>query len=194
MQNRFHGKWNYNENVLEIKNRNKTFHCSFAKENIGITFRDSLFVAEFDDNIMSGGIGVYSPIGDGSSNFALWSSANIIGSLGSGIALKSDDSEQFVGAYSVRYFIGKNETQSFTVKIEPTKNNDIYTLSWFQNEVKVLHGVGTMFGDSLAFAWGSIDYRYHFHAFRFCENDVLEMQTVKWDSIEIEHHTLTKTI
>ena len=195
MQYKFIGKWKCNDELIEITNKNKTYMCSFERANIGIIFRNSLVVSEFDVNVQVGGVGVYSPIGDGSSNFALWSSTKITGLLGSGIALKSDESAEFIGEYSVKYFVRKNEAQSFKVKIEYTENKEIYKLSWYINEQKMLHGIGAMIDDSLAFAWGSTNCKFDFDIFTFFSNDyeVLKTQTVKWDDTAIHGCDFTRT-
>ena len=51
-----------------------------------------------------------------SSIYALWSSVGIKEKLGSGIALKCDESLGFEGEFNVRYFIGNNEGVRFWLK------------------------------------------------------------------------------
>lgn len=191
MQDDFCGKWLDSDETIEIYNTGKTFKCSLTNENIGIPFRNSLLIAEFD-HAAQGGIGVYSPVGDGSSLVALWSSSNIVGRLGTGIALKSVGSAVIEGDYFVRYFVGAQETKSFVVKIESNHSNEIYSLSWYKEDQKILHGVGTLLGDSLVFAWGSIDFKYHLHFLQICKNDTLNMHTVTWGATEVNGKNFIK--
>lgn len=193
MQDVFSGKWLDSNKTIEICTTWKTFKCSLANENIGIQFRNSLFIAEFED-AAQGGVGVYSPVGDGSSLVALWSSSNIVGKLGTGIVLKTVGSIGIEGNYFVRYFVGAQETASFDVKIESTDNNESYSLSWYKEEQKILHGVGTLLDDSLVFAWGSINFRYNLHFLQSYKEDTLKMQTVKWGAEKVNCKKLIKAI
>ncbi|MGL6198948.1 MAG: hypothetical protein ACRC3H_08445 [Lachnospiraceae bacterium] len=183
MQNKFVGKWKSPDKIIDIKNNNKSFLCSLDRPNIGINFKKSLVVSEFDENIQVGGVGIYSPIGDGSSYYALWSSTKIAGLLGSGIVRKSDTSTGFIGVYSVTYYVGNSDGSTFNVVIEYEENRDIYKLSWYKEKQKVLHGIGFMLDDSLAFAWGSINCKFDLNVFTLCDigSTELKMQSVKWD-------------
>ena len=196
MISQFIGKWACGNKSIEINSNNKTFVCSLERPNIGIVFKNSLIVSEVDADTLVGGVGVYSPIGDGYSNFALWSSASIPGSLGSGIALKSDESAEFIGEYFVRYFVGNSDSQSFTVKIKHTQNKEIYKLVWHKDGQKILHGIGFMVDDSLAFAWGSTDFQFTFDMFTFCCDDynALKMRTVHWDDTKISNYDFVRTL
>lgn len=186
MESKFIGKWTGNDKSIEITNSNKTFECSLARANIGIVFKNSLIISEFDDDVQAGGVGVYSPVGDGSSYFALWSNTRIAGLLGSGIALKSDKSGDFAGEYSVKYFIGKNEVNSYVVNIECAENKEIYKLAWLQEGHKILHGIGIMIEDSLAIAWGSVNCQFDLDIFSFADNfNSLKMQTIRWNDNKI---------
>jgi len=189
MEVTFCGNWENNGRKIIIQQQEKTFFCSLSQKNIGIIFNNDLIVSEFDDGAQSGGIGVYSPIGDGYSNYALWSSTGIIGQLGSGIALKSDESLGFDGEYNVRYYVGNRDGDSFIVRIGRVGNGSIYKLSWFKENKNTLHGIGFMIENSLAFAWGSIDHKYNFNRFHFCIDNGTEKlirQTIKWNATKIE--------
>lgn len=109
-----------------------------------------------------------------------WLKYNILGSIG------------IEGNYFVRYFVGAQETASFDVKIESTDNNEIYSLSWYKEEQKILHGVGTFLDDSLVFAWGGIDFRYNLHSLHICKENTLKMQTVEWGAREVHCKKLIK--
>ena len=106
MCNEFVGEWTNSKNTFFIKNSEKTYICSLKRANIGIIFKEFLAVSEFDEDAKVGGAGVYSKIGDGSSLYALWSSTDISGRLGSGIARKQDESPVFTGEYLITYFVG----------------------------------------------------------------------------------------
>ncbi|MCL1831356.1 MAG: hypothetical protein FWG45_00420 [Oscillospiraceae bacterium] len=190
MEGNYCGNWSSNGESLEIQKENKIFTCTLSRNNIGIMFENDLVVSEFDADTKTAGIGVYSQIGDGSSIYALWSSNNIKGQLGSGIALKCDNSTGYVGDYNVQYFIGNQERGSFLVKINKTENEKIYKLFWFLENKNVLHGIGFLIGDSLAFAWGNIECKFDFNKFCYCvdnREERLVRQTVKWDSDKIEN-------
>jgi len=184
----FCGNWKNNGKILSIQKNEKTLSCSLPRKNIGIIFNNDLVVSEFDDTAHSAGIGVYSPIGDGRSNFALWSSLGTKGQLGSGIALKCDESPGFAGEYNVRYFVGNHESASFLVKIVRAANEGIHKLSWFIDSNIVLHGIGFLINDSLAFAWGSTDRKFDFNRFCCCfDNGKIKLinQKISWDSVNI---------
>lgn len=170
MQYEFCGKWSNTEGAeIEIEEYNRAYKCTLAQNNIGIMYRNSLIVSEFGEGAPMGGIGVYSPVGDGSSLYALWSSTKTGGLLGSGIALKADGKAEFCGDYSVRYFVGDNEAGIFSVTISLTLNPDIYGLLWSVDNREVLHGIGMMAGDGLAFAWGPKAVNFDFTRF-YMEN------------------------
>lgn len=193
MENNFLGKWIGKDKTIEITKRNKIFECTFKRNNLGIIFKNSLIFSEFDDDVESGGVGVYSPVGDGSAYFALWSSTRINGLLGSGIALKSDESDDLIGEYTVRYFVGKNEVNSFLVKIECADNKEVYKLAWHKDGQKIFHGIGIMMGESLAIAWGSINCRFDLDICSFADNfNSLEMQTIRWDDNKINNCALER--
>lgn len=183
MKDIFIGKWNYNNKQIEILKENHTFTTFFKRPSLGISFKDSIIFSEFDENVQVAGIGVYSPVGDGNSLYALWSSIKISGSLGSGIALKSDNTSNLTGEYFVRYFVKNTEVNSFNVKIDKTNNEEVYNLSWFINNQKVLHGIGIMIDNSLVFSWGSTNCLFDLHLFDLEENnnDKLKLKTVKWN-------------
>lgn len=188
MENNFLGKWICNGKSIDIKSVNKkTFVCSFKRSNIGILFNNSLIVSEFDDDVQSGGVGVYSPVGDGSAYAALWSNTKLSGLLGSGIALKSEVSDGIIGEYSVKYFVGKNEVNSFDVMIDYANSKEIYNLAWYKNGQKALHGIGVMIGDSLAIAWGSIACQFDLDilSYNSDHSDAILMKTIRWNDTKI---------
>jgi len=185
----FCGSWKYNDKIISIKKNDKVFTCSLPRKSIGMLFNNNLVASEFDDTVQSAGICVYSPIGDGSSFYALWSSIGVRGQLGSGIALKRDETTGFVGEFDVRYFLGRNEDGSFSVKIKQIENEGIFKLSWYTDDKKVFHGIGFLIEHSLAFAWGVTDCKFSFS--RFCyrvnnDTEKLTRQMVAWDSAKIE--------
>jgi len=183
----FCGSWESNGKVFSIQKDKNIYICSFPRKNIGIIFNNDLMVAEYDETAQSAGIGVYSPIGDGSSLYALWSSTGIRGQLGTGIALKCSESLGYDGEYKVQYFIGNREGSSFLVRIKRKKDN-IYKLAWLSDNKEVLHGIGFLIENSLAFAWGSLDCRFDFNRLYFNVDDEtvrLKRQTVTWDSGKI---------
>ena len=198
MGNNFNGRWICDGKLIEITNKNKTFECSLERANIGIKFRNSLIVSEFDEGVEVGGVGAYSPIGDGSSNYALWSDTKRFGLLGSGIARKTYDVNEFIREYSITYYFADNgDSNSINwsvytfdkVKIEHMKNSDIHKLSWYNVKQEALHGIGIMIDDSLVFAYGSLDCKFDFNrlTLRNIEQTELRVETVKWDSDIIEY-------
>ena len=198
MRNNFNGRWICNGKSIEITNKNKIFECSLKGANIGIKFRNSLIVSEFDEGVKVGGVGAYSPIGDGSSNYALWSDTKRFGLLGSGIARKAYDSNEFIGEYSVTYYFADNNSSNsinwsvYTfdkVKVEHTENSEIYKLSWYEEKQEALHGIGVMIDDNLVFAYGSLDCKFDLNILTLqnIEQTELRVQTVKWDSDIIEY-------
>ncbi len=191
MEYDFKGRYQIGDRVFAINKQDNTYIASFERDNVGIAFRDCLIITEFDNDTEVVGVGVYSPIGDGSSNFALWSSNKIKGSLGSGIALKIDNVPDFIGRYSVRYFVGTKESQTYTVIIVPLEGTMIYRLSWYIEDSKVLNGFGVMVGDSLAFSWGSVKSKFDFHWCLLNKNR-LQIQTVRFDNMDIDVSTYDK--
>lgn len=191
----FCGGWKSNGKVFLIQKNEKTFTCSLPGKNIGLIFNNDLVVSEFEDTAQRAGIGIYSPIGDGGSIYALWSSVSINGQLGSGIGLKCDESPGLEGEYNVRYFVRNQERGLFFAEIERTGNESIYKLSWYVDNKKVLHGIGFLIKGSLAIAWGDINHKFDIN--RFCygiENgtEKLKRQTVRWDSLRIESNDYIK--
>ena len=165
MEGSFCGSWVCAAEKLIIRKDGETFSCSLPRKNLGLVFDQSLVVSEFDEDTASAGVGVYSPIGDGYSNFALWSSMRTIGKLGSGIALKNDGVRGFNGEYAVKYFLEACEAGAFVVKIDVSANKRIYTLSWFLEDKSILHGIGIMFDHNLAFSWGDTNCKLDFSMF-----------------------------
>lgn len=168
---KFCGKWKSAEGIeFEIKEYNKAFQCSLVN-SIGIIYRDSLIISEFDETAPMGGIGVYSPVGDGSSLYALWSSTKIGGLLGTGIALKVDSKAELCGDYSVRYFVGANEAGMFSVTVSRASNPEIYRLLWSVDNREMLHGIGMIAGDGIAFAWGPKAINFNFTRYSMDDAD-----------------------
>jgi hypothetical protein len=185
----FCGNWKFDDKILSIQKNRKIFTCSLIRKNIGIIYNNNLVVSEFDDTVQSAGVGVYNQIGDGSSLYALWASIGAKGHLGSGIALKYDESSEFDGEYNVRYFVQNHDRGSFLVKIGRAENESIYKLSWYKDNANVLHGIGFLIENSLAFAWGSINCKFDFSRFHYCVDSGIERlkrQTIIWDSVKIE--------
>ena len=191
----FCGNWKNNNKIISIERNDKVFTCSLPRKSIGMLFNHDLVASEFDDSVQSAGIGVYSPIGDGSSYYALWSSIGVMGQLGSGIALKCDGTTGFDGAFDVRYFLGGNEDGSFSVEIKRIENEGIFKLSWFTDNKKVFHGIGFLIEHSLAFAWGVTDCKFNFSRFCYHVNngtEKLTRQMVAWDSVKIESEEFSR--
>ena len=189
MESNFCGSWVCGNEKLVVQKNGKTFSCSLPRKNIGIVFDKALVVSEFDNETPSAGVGVYSPIGDGYSISALWSSKETAGRVGSGFALKHDGVPEFIGEYSVKYFEETRESGAFIVKIDATANKNIYKLSWFLEDKNVLHGIGMIVNKSLAFSWGHTDCKLGFSMFSLCEKNNskwLVRHIVKWDSPKIE--------
>ena len=188
MEKTFCGMWSGGDGALEIRNAGKTFVCSLGRPNIGMIFEDSLVVSEFDGAARVGGVGVYSPVGDGSASFALWSSTNIPGQLGSGIVLKSQESPGFTGDCAVRYFVGDREVSALQVSICPAGKEGVYGLTWNVDGKPMLHGIGLVFGSALALAWGSPDGGFDVSVIGIGEAEgkpVLRKRTVVWGGADI---------
>ncbi len=188
MKGNFCGRWKNKDEVITIVKMNQTYHCTFEKSNIGIVFQDTLIISAFDEDAQVGGVGVYSPIGDGVANYALWSSTKIAGLLGSGITQKADGKKELCGNYTVDYLVDGKEAGSFALHISAVKDCDIYHLVWYAEDKAVLHGIGLMDGENLAFAWGSRGCSFDFTMLKFCgtEDNLLIKSAVKMDDEKID--------
>ncbi|AOR25112.1 hypothetical protein [Clostridium taeniosporum] len=168
----FLGNWNFNDKkgTLSIEKIGETYKCIWKidRENthyeylgIGMFIDGKLFVSRYLNQVPAAGIGMYKPIGDLRSNSALWASTQNFATLGSGIALRKDTSENFEGNYNVRYFIKGYESPVYDLKIiKKEQSNNLYELNWaINNEVK-LHGIGTIHNQQMFIAYGGIDFEY----------------------------------
>ena len=187
----FIGEWSNADRRIKIIKENKTYKCSFEEDNLGIYFEDHLLISKFKYDEQGGGVGVYSPIGDGSSNYVLWSSSVITGELGSGITRKSDGFEGLTGEHNVTYYVGNNDGTSFKVRIS-RKSSAIYSLTWYKEDREILHGIGFTIGESLAFAWGNVDKDYDFILLSLLGGNQLQMQEVKWNDNFTAEYALSK--
>lgn len=152
----FCGNWSDGKRIYSIEKIKETYSCSFSEKNIGITIGNYLISAQFDLNTESGGIGVYAPIGNGKSYYALYASLSTRDELGSGIIIKRDKSNLFAGEYKVRYFkFADWESPVFNVNITQTDNINIYTGTWATNGNIVYHGIFLAFNDKYAVAYGN---------------------------------------
>ena len=120
---------------------------------------------------------------------SLWSSIETVGELGSGIAIKSDETPGFIGEYTVKYFVKTRESETFTVKIDADKTKNIYKLYWFLEGKIVSHGIGLVENNSLLFSWGDTDNKFDLSMFSISEKNGVKGLTrhiIKWDSLKIE--------
>jgi hypothetical protein len=154
---------------LNIEKTGETYKCIWKinKANtqheylgIGIVIDNQLFVSRFSNKVHGGGVGLYRPIGDLRSNSALWASTQNFNTLGSGIALREDTSENFEDNYKVRYFIKGNESPTFDLKILKSQQNEIYLLNWSVDDEVKLHGVGMISKGQMPLAYGGTNFDY----------------------------------
>lgn len=167
----FLGNWKIenNKGTLNIEKIGETYKCVWKIEKnnvqneylgIGILVCSKLYVSRFLKEIPKGGIGIYKPIGDLRFYSALWASTQKSDTLGSGIALRKETSENYEGEYKVRYFIGGNESPVYDLSITKNNQSDMYSLKWDVGEKPKLHGVGITDNDQMVLAWGEIDFEY----------------------------------
>lgn len=167
----FLGNWELydNQGTLSIEKIGETYKCAWKTnrdntENeylgIGILVDNKLFISRFLKEVPKGGIGIYNPIGDLRSNSALWASTQNFDTLGSGIALRGEASEDFEGNYKVRYFIKGNESPVYDLNIVKSYKSDVYSLKWSVNEELKLHGVGIADNEQMVLAWGGVEFEY----------------------------------
>jgi len=177
---------------LNIEKTEETYKCIWKinKENtqheylgIGMIVDNQLLVSRFSSKVSVGGVGLYRQIGDLRSNSALWASTQNFNTLGSGIALREDTSENFEGNYKVRYFIKGNESPTFDLKIIKNEQSDIYSLNWSVNEEVKLHGVGMISKGQMLLAYGGINFEYELATFSIEINDGITILKGKYGSL-----------
>lgn len=171
-ENRILGNWKFDngKSILSIEKIGETYKCIWKidKDNtcyeylgIGMFVGNKLFVSRYLKQVPMAGIGMYKQIGDLRSNSALWASTQILGTLGSGIALRKETKESFEGDYKVRYFAKEYESPVFDLKImKKEQNYDLYNLSWAINGEAKLHGIGTIDDEQMFLAYGGMDFDY----------------------------------
>lgn len=167
----FLGNWNFNDGqgTLSIEKTGETYKCIWKinKGNteqeylgIGMLVNNQLFISKFASKVPAAGVGLYSPIGDLRSNSALWASTQNFNTLGSGIALREDTSENFEGNYKVRYFIRGNESPTYDLRIIKNEKNNVYSLNWSVSDKVMLHGIGLISNGQLPLAYGGANFNY----------------------------------
>lgn len=167
----FLGNWNLNEEqgTLNIEKTEETYKCIWKinKEDaqheylgIGILVDNQLLISRFSNKVPVGGVGLYKPIGDLRSNSALWASTQNFNTLGSGIAVREDTSENLEGNYKVRYFIKGNETPTYDLRILKNEKNNVYSLNWSVNDKVMLHGIGIMNKGQMPLVYGGTNFDY----------------------------------
>ena len=185
----FCGNWSDGQSIYSIENIKDTYTCSFSEKNIGIIVDNYLLVSQFSSCAIKGGVGVYAPIGDRKSYYALWASLGSRNELGSGIIIKRDKSNIFPGEYNVRYFIREHETPVYKVDIDYTANINIYTGTWSIDGDIIHHGIFLAFDGKYAVAYcdpdDTVDIRILSIIHNEKGNEVLRSRYVKWNSTDI---------
>ncbi|OAA84695.1 hypothetical protein [Clostridium ljungdahlii] len=167
----FLGNWNLNDEqgTLNIEKTGETYKCTWKinKEDvqkeylgIGMLVDNQLLISRFSNKVHGGGVGLYRPIGDLRSNSALWASTQNFNTLGSGIALREDTSQNLEGNYKVRYFIKGNESPTYDLRIVKNEKNNVYSLNWSVNDKIILHGIGMMNKGQMPLAYGGTNFDY----------------------------------
>jgi len=168
----FLGNWNFNDEkgTLNIEKIGETYKCIWKidRDNthyeylgIGMVVDGKLFVSRYLNQVPVAGVGMYKPIGDLRSQSALWASTQNFDTLGSGIALRNETSENFEGNYKVRYFIKGYESPVYDLKILKKEQSDnLYELNWTVNDEVKLHGIGMINNGQMFLAYGGIDFEY----------------------------------
>lgn len=167
----FLGTWNLNEEqgTLYIEKTGETYKCNWKinKEDaqheylgIGILVDNQLLISKFSNKVPGGGVGLYRPIGDSRSNSALWASTQNFNTLGSGIALREDTSENLEGNYKVRYFINGNESPTYDLRILKNEKNNVHSLNWSVNDTVIFHGIGMVDKGQMPLVYGGTNFDY----------------------------------
>jgi len=165
------GKTEYQGN-LNIEKAGETYKCVWKIHDgnteieylgIGMLVDNQLLVSRFStQQVPSGGICLYKPIGDLRSNSALWASTENFNILGSGIALREDTNDKFEGNYKVRYFLKANPvtTPILNLSILKLEDKDLYSVTWALEDNIISHGIGMVNNGQMVLAWGEVNYDY----------------------------------
>lgn len=168
----FLGDWKLSDKrgILSIEKIEETYKCiwkinkdstSYEYFGIGMLVDNRLFISRYHNEVPIAGIGMYKAIGDLRSNSALWASTQSFNTLGSGIALRKETSENFEGNYKVRYFVKEYESPVFDLNIVKKEQNDnLYNLNWAVNNEMQLHGIGIIHNGQMFLAYGGISFDY----------------------------------
>ena len=193
----FRGEWKQAahgqpERVLRIERTGETWGCGWQStggeilSGIGMTVNGNIAAAMFERRAGIGGIGMYRPIGDHRSVSALWSSTQYPDTLGAGIAIRKDnDSDDFPGIYTVRYFHKGKEANQFDLHIE--QSGECYGLRWEKGGAAFLHGVGIIADGDMLLAWGSTDVNFRISVVGIDGDTITERQAGTGDMIQKEY-------
>jgi len=130
---------------------------------LGILFNGTLYVSRIHSSEANfkpiGGIGIYSPVGDTNSFYALWTSFRIYDKLGSGVGVKKSDHDIFYeGQFYIQYYDVVNGFKSFDLIIDEINEEEgISLLNWSSSGKTCLRGIGMKDEENMALAWGDPD-------------------------------------